>query len=224
MFKAYRNYKLSGGLWNQPEGLDSKLGSCVTMGGSLDSSWPPLSNGGHNNVFLYRLWVQWDHINNKLQQWLVTHGSRKCYLLLSYAQCFWVSNIVGPDALFNSGNLCDALFLLPCPPPPPHANIHLSSQKMFQGGLNFELPKWRNEEAKVSLSPLGMHLTKIWSGSEASQRTAENHIVRLKCIKAMRWHEPPWGASPFSHIPGRIALGPGRMGSHLPSHMAPSLL
>lgn len=111
----------------------------------LDSSWPPLSNGGHNNVLCVGLWVQWGNTNNMFQQCPVTHGSNKCDLLLSYTQCFWASNIIGPDAPFNSGNLCDALLLLPCPPPPPHANIHLSSQKIFRGDWILSFP---NEETK----------------------------------------------------------------------------
>lgn len=41
MFKAYINYKLSGGLWDQPEALDSKPASvvyqlCEHGGGYLD--------------------------------------------------------------------------------------------------------------------------------------------------------------------------------------------
>lgn len=145
--------------------------------------------------------------------------SDHCDSLLSYAQYFKFLTLLRPDAPFNSGHPMPAPHFLPFP----SCHYRFEFSENIPGGLNSELPKGRNKEPKVSLSPLGWHLTKIWSGSEASRRMAENHNVSLKCLKAICWLEPAPGRISIQLSPCRITFSPGGMGANLPSPMAPGL-
>lgn len=111
--------------------------------------------------------------------------------------------------------------LLSCPSP--HANINLSSQKIFQGDWMLSFP---NEEMKRPKSACP-HRVGIWQRSEVAPRPHGEQLKNTPSTpKASKlgagWSHPR--ENPHSASPCRIMLGPGRMGTSLPSHMAPSLL
>lgn len=130
-------------------------------------------------------------------------------LLISVLDLMFLSLSVGPEVPFCG---------MPIPSLLPFHWCQCRSEfsENIPGGLNFELPTGTHKETKVSLSPLGWHLTKIWSGSGTSQRIAGNHIVSLKCIKAVCWLEPPLGATPFSvvHAESCLALAGWEVSHH----------
>lgn len=129
----------------------------------------------------------------------VTQGSNRHYLLLSHMQCFWVFNIVGPEAPFDWGDRWNARSSLALPLMP----ILIWALRKYSRGVGC----WASQMKRPnSACP---HWVGMWQRFEvAPRRTAENHIINPKGIKATCRLEPPQRESPFGVVSAESHLAP----------------
>lgn len=152
----------------------------------------------------------------------VTQRSSKLYLLFSHTQCFWVFNIVGPDAPFDSGDWWDACSSVALPLMPRLIWV-LRKYSSEVGCWTSQIKKWRDQSQPF---PTGLASDKDLKWLRGI--TENSWKITLLTPKASKldagWNPPPTqGRIPIQHSPCRFTLCPGRMGTSLPSHMAPCL-